>query len=95
MPRDATFSREPCLLAEVLSPSTAHIDRDAKLWAHTSLPSLQTYLIVDTTRRFVRVVQRTADGWEEVDLMGGGTIPVPCLNTTLTLDDVYAGVLDP
>ncbi|GAA5511641.1 hypothetical protein Dcar01_00353 [Deinococcus carri] len=77
-----------------ISPSTGDTDRNDKLWAYTSLPSLQTYLLVDATRRFVRIVQRTADGWEEVELAGEGTISIPCLNTLLTLDEVYAGVLD-
>lgn len=94
MPDDATICREPCLLAEVLSSSTGHTDRTDKLWAYTSLPSLQTYLIVDASRRFVREIRRTGNGWEEVELKDEGTIPVSCLNTTLTLDDIYAGVLD-
>ncbi|GBF06452.1 hypothetical protein DAERI_090038 [Deinococcus aerius] len=94
MELETTLSREPCLLVEVLSPSTGHVDRTDKLWAYTSLPSLQTYLIVDASKRFVRVIRRTADGWEETELRDEGTVPIPCLNTDLTLDDIYAGVLD-
>ncbi|MEF2278852.1 Uma2 family endonuclease [Deinococcus sp. YIM 134068] len=94
MPDEATVCHQPCLLVEVLSPSTGHTDRTDKLWAYTSLPSLQTYLIVDASKRFVRVVGRTAEGWQETELVGEGLVPIPCLNMTLTLDDIYAGVLD-
>lgn len=94
MTDEATSVREPCLLVEVLSPSTGHTDRTTKLQAYTSLPSLQVYLIVDPTRRLVRALERQAEGWTDRELSGTGEITVPCLNTTLTLDDIYAGVLD-
>ncbi|MBB5232687.1 Uma2 family endonuclease [Deinococcus budaensis] len=91
---EATSVRNPCLVVEVLSASTGHSDRTTKLLAYTSLPSLQTYLIIDPTRRLVRVLARDAEGWTDWELSGEGHVPIPCLNTTLTLDDVYAGVLD-
>lgn len=94
MTDEATNVRSPCLLVEVLSPSTGHTDRTTKLLAYTSLPSLQAYLIVDPTRRLVRVLARGENGWTDQELSGEGTVPIPCLNTTLTLDDIYAGVLD-
>ena len=30
--------------------------------------------------------------WEREDLSGQGTIPIPCPETTLTLDDIYDGL---
>lgn len=92
MSHEATVAREPCLLVEILSPSTGHTDRTDKLWAYTSLPSLQTYLIVDASRRFVRVIGRTPGGWQETE-QHDGTIALPCLNTVLSLDEIYAEVL--
>ncbi len=91
---EATSVREPCLLVEVLSPGTRHTDRTTKLLAYTTLPSLQTYLIVDPTRRLVRALERRGEDWTDRELSGTGEIPIPCLNTTLTLDDIYAGLLD-
>jgi Uma2 family endonuclease len=42
----AMFRSQPCMLAEVLSPSTASIDRREKLIAYKQLPSLREYLII-------------------------------------------------
>ena len=43
--------RSPCLIVEVLSESTARIDRREKLLAYQSLPSLQAYLLVEQEAR--------------------------------------------
>lgn len=94
MTSEATSVREPCLLVEVLSPGTRHTDRTTKLVTYTTLPSLQTYLMVDPTRRLVRALERDGENWTDWELSGEGTIRIPCLNTTLTLDDIYAGVPD-
>ena len=39
--------REPLLLVEVLSPSTAAYDRGEKFAAYRQLPTLREYLLVD------------------------------------------------
>lgn len=44
--KDPSFKSQPCMLAEVLSPSTAGIDRREKLIAYKQLPSLREYLII-------------------------------------------------
>ena len=83
------FESAPCLLIEVLSHSTAAIDKVAKYTAYTALPSLQTYLIVEQDERRVYAYQRGPEGWAMREWVGAGDIPVPCLGTNLTLDDVY------
>ena len=84
-----TFETAPCLLVEALSKSTARTDRLAKQVAYTALPSLQTYLIVEQTKRKVYVYQRTDNVWRSSELAGQGNIDLPCLGTTLTLDQIY------
>ena len=84
-----TFETAPCLLVEVLSKSTARTDRLAKQVAYTALPSLQTYLIMEQTKRKVYVYQRTGEGWRSSELAGQGGIDLPCLGTALTLDQIY------
>lgn len=83
----------PCLLVEVLSRGTAHTDRHAKYAVYTSIPSLQTYLIVDQYERRVYAYQREGTSWQLTDYASQGIIPLPCLNLTLSLNDIYAGVL--
>ncbi|CAM3506846.1 Uma2 family endonuclease [Deinococcus frigens] len=83
----------PSLIVEVLSPRTRHTDLTDKIWAYTSLASLQTYLIVETDTRLVRAIERQPDdSWGERELSDAGEIELAYLGTTLTLDDVYDGV---
>ena len=83
------FETAPCLLVEVLSKSTARIDRLAKHVASTALPSLQTYPIVKQIKRKSYVYQRTDDVWRSSELAGQASIDLPCLGTTSTLDQIY------
>ncbi len=86
--RDRNFRRSPCLIVEVLSPSTARVDRREKLLAYQSLPSLQAYLLVEQDRRHVELYRR-ANGWR-VEHYEQGSLPIDCLDAPLALDDIYA-----
>ena len=89
------YGSAPCLLVEILSKRTAAIDRHAKYHAYTAIPSLQTYLIVSQTERRILAYQRGGDGWRLTEYDGTGDIPLSCPGHTLTLDEVYQGVIDP
>lgn len=86
------FKTTPCLLVEVLSSSTAANDRVGKYQTYTTIPSLQTYLIVEQDEQRVYAYQRGPDGWNLHEFVGSGDIPVPCLGRSLSLDEVYDGV---
>lgn len=83
----------PCLLVEILSDSTASHDRFGKYGIYTTIPSLQTYLIVEQKERRVYAYTRQGRGWHLDDLNGEGEIYLPCLGRSLSLDDIYAGVM--
>ena len=84
------FRRAPCLIVEVLSESTARIDRREKLLAYQTLPSLQTYVLLE--QDVVRAeVYRRATGWR-VEYVEQGSIRIDCLDIDLPLADVYADV---
>ena len=55
--------RAPCLLVEVLSPSSAAFDRGAKFAAYRRLPSLREYLLVDIESRRLELFRREPVGW--------------------------------
>lgn len=59
---DRLVKREPVLVVEVLSPSTAGFDRGAKFAAYRTLPSLQEVLLVDVAMRSADLYRRGADG---------------------------------
>ncbi|MFC3862599.1 Uma2 family endonuclease [Deinococcus antarcticus] len=83
----------PCLLVEIISNSTASHDRFGKYGIYTAIPSLQTYLIVEQKERRVYAYTRQADKWHLDDLTGEGEIHLPCLDRSLMLEEIYAGVL--
>lgn len=86
--------QNPCVVAEVTSPATARVDRSEKLLAYQAIDSLRAYLIVDHRRRRVEWYSRAdaASPWIREDIAGEGAVRVPCVETTLTLDMIYAGV---
>jgi len=85
---------EPCVVVEVTSPSTARTDRGEKLTAYRKLPALRAYLIVDHRRRRVERHWRAGpdDGWQREEIVVEGRVPVPCIDTDLTLDEMYRRV---
>ena len=88
------FVRNPCVVIEVTSPSTARIDRGEKLDAYRSISSLEMYLIIDHRRRRVERHSRDANSreWRREAIVGEGRIRVPCVDVELTLDEIYERV---
>lgn len=84
---------EPCFVLEVLSDSTAQTDLSDKLTEYTAMPSVERYAIVSQTARLVILYLRSDDGWKVKTLENKGDIDIPCLNTSLSLGQLYEGVL--
>ena len=53
IPGDVTIAPNPTIVVEVLSPSTQHIDKSAKLIDYFSVAAIQHYLVVDTVRQAI------------------------------------------
>jgi Uma2 family endonuclease len=87
-------AREPCVVFEVTSPSTARIDRNEKLDAYRSISNLQVYFIIDHRRRRVERHWRPTLGgeWQREEVVGTGRVHVPVLDVDLTLDEIYERV---
>ncbi len=88
----------PCILVEVLSPSTAATDRREKWLAYRGLESLRAYLLVDSERRLADCYLRDANGvWHLSRLGEGEVLTLACdgLSLPLRLDDLYEDVTLP
>jgi Uma2 family endonuclease len=72
LPGDALVLRDPVVLVEVLSPSTAAIDHGRKLSGYFSLPSVENYLILDPERRVVIHHKRGQGEAIETRVLTGG-----------------------
>jgi len=92
---ESFYKRAPCLIAEVLSPSTEVIDRREKLLAYRALASLRYYLVVSQDRYLVEVYRRDPDGGWHYDAYQDGELAVDCggLAIRFTLADLYEDVV--
>jgi len=88
--QDESFQDRPVVIVEVLSPSTRRVDESEKLDAYQTIPSLEVYLIVDSTHACVVVYRRTATGFTREVLRGTeGIINLDCIGIELPLAEIY------
>lgn len=90
---DEYFVDNPCFVVEVLSDTTAQTDTTKKLEEYTNLPTLTRYIMVSQKSRFLTVYKRTDEGWRFETLDETGEFDVPCLDTKVTLEQLYQGIL--
>jgi len=85
------YRTAPCLLAEVLFPSTANIDEREKWFHYQNIPSLRYYLLINTERRHVRLRSRDGTDWLEQILSESDILLLECglVKVSLRLDDLY------
>lgn len=89
------YKTTACVIIEVLSPSTATIDRREKLMAYRKLESLMAYVLVESDRRHVDFYLRSAEGaWLGGSLGMNDILNVTCAGRSiaLCLDDLYEDV---
>ncbi len=89
---DPRFIRHPKLLIEVMSPSTARVDKREKFFAYTTLDSLEEYVLVAQGPPEITVFRR-ADGWRAGKVSGPEShLTLASLQLTLPLAAVYEGL---
>lgn len=90
---EETFQDQPVLVAEVISEATRRTDEIEKCDAYLTIPSLNTYLLVETDEPKIVVHQRTPEGFVS-ELYEGldAVIEVDDLGIELPLVEVYERV---
>ena len=83
----------PCLIVEVLSPSTEDYDRGEKLEHYKQIASLQEVVLVAHDEPSVEVVRRVDGAWVHVTYRQGAA-ELPSLDSSLPLDEVYRDPLE-
>jgi Uma2 family endonuclease len=85
--------RQPKVIVEVLSDSTAAFDRGAKFAAYRRLDSLQEYVLIDPDRLTVEIFRRTDSGdWLLATRDGERGLVLKSLDFEATLADVFEDV---
>ncbi|MDO5623739.1 MAG: Uma2 family endonuclease [Pseudomonadota bacterium] len=88
--RDPLFTRSPCLIVEVISPSSERIDTREKLLAYRLLPSLREYLLLRQDRVHADLYTRQGDGRWQHQVIVRGSFTLQCLDAEVDLAEVYA-----
>lgn len=87
------FIRKPTLVAEVLSPSTQHIDRREKLLNYFREDSIEEYVVLSQEERRA-IIHRRGERRELESVQGAGAmLELRSLGVSVPLEEVYEGVL--
>lgn len=85
--------RDPVVIIEVLSASTAAHDRDRKGRDYRLLASVQEIVFVSSSALRVEVARRVAAGWSSVDSVGrDGVMTLQSLDLAIPLSEIYQGI---
>ncbi len=89
---DSHVETQPCLVIEVLSPTTEAFDRGEKMHTYLATPELEAYLMVSQSERRVDVLRRAGAFWHFTSITDG-SIELPCPPGVLSLDEIYADIV--
>ena len=84
--------RNPVVIFEVLSPSTAAADRIVKAREYQATPSVQRYVMLEQARIGATVYVRAADGWKALVLKDDDTLVLPEIDLAIPLTEFYEGL---
>jgi Uma2 family endonuclease len=90
---DEYYKQNPCLVIEVLSPSTENIDRREKLHAYQNINSLKEYLLISQEKMQIELYRRSGKFWQYALLEKEDDIlQLSCLDMELSITDIYEEV---
>lgn len=83
----------PCLIVEVLSPSTAAYDRSDKFTHYRQIPTLQDYVLIDAEKISIDRYRRIADRhWDLQTYLAGESLDLPSIDWEIPLERIYEDV---
>ncbi len=83
----------PCLIAEVLSPSTEAFDRGRKFANYRRIQTLQEYLLIDTQQITIECFRRNPQGkWELNPYTEGEEIHLTSIDFSFPISLIYEDV---
>lgn len=88
---DPRFETSPCLVIEVVSPSTEKYDRTAKHAAYTNVDSVLAYVMVsgDPNEPWVEVHRRAGDLWFRDRLGPTDALRLKCPEVTIPVSEIF------
>jgi Uma2 family endonuclease len=87
------FNSYPCLIVEVLSPSTEAYDRGKKFKLYQRSTSLVEYVLISAEEVEIEVFRKNERGkWEVSNYVAGDIVELESINLTFLIDRVYRGI---
>jgi Uma2 family endonuclease len=84
----------PCLIVEVLSPSTEAYDRGNKFKLYRRNPCLQEYVLVDAETMAIELFRKTDGGsWQIIDYEPGDIVELVSVKLTFPIEQVYEDIV--
>ena len=84
--------RNPVVIFEVLSPSTAAKDRIVKAREYQATPSVKRYVMLEQERIGATVLVRAQDGWSALILKDDDILTMPEIGIEIPLAELYEGL---
>ena len=92
-PPDEPVIRDPLLIAEVLSPTTASHDRQRKVADYRQIASVQEILLIDSQTVFAEVLRRSGDHWITEIVQGPAAIlSLTSIPVAIPMAELYEGI---
>jgi Uma2 family endonuclease len=92
---EATYTNDPVVLVEVMSPGSESRDRVEKDGLYRKLPTLRHYMVVSRDAPDVEILDRTPEGWTIRHIEGlGGTADLDAVGVSIRMMEIYRDVLD-
>lgn len=95
-PRDqetALYNTYPCLIVEVLSPSTEAYDRGKKFAQYRRNPNLIDYVLVSSEEVAVEIYHRTSSGdWLILSYRSGDRVELKSIGLTVAIEEFYEDI---
>jgi Uma2 family endonuclease len=89
----AQYITYPCLIIEVLSPSTEAYDRGNKFKMYRHNPSLQEYVLVSTDAVEIELFRRNdGDNWKIINYQVGDIVELKSVNLNVPIEQIYEDI---
>jgi Uma2 family endonuclease len=87
------FITHPCLIVEVLSPSTESYDRGDKFELYRRSTSLREYALVSADKIAIDLHRKDdLNRWQSIYFRAGDTVELESINLTFPIERVYRGI---
>jgi Uma2 family endonuclease len=92
VPRGTYIIRDPVVVFEILSPSTAHIDLVLKSAEYRATPSIKLYVILEQNHAGAQLFRRRGEDWLAETIKDDDILPMPEIGIEIPLAEIYADV---